>query len=232
MRREEAEQEAAWRNAHDERRARLEFYAFDASVGLAEDAWEVTMRLRSEPTPMPVADPPAAAPLQPAATPEVAPDVAAPDDLPPQPAAAAQPPSDLEPWEHPTAEPAIAGEAAPEAAPAGPPPEPARRWLRAGRRMRAAPRPRIPPPRRPRRERPPDEPRAADLALEPPRTLLERLTRLVGNAVIAVAILWVGMVTALALLTSTTSTLGLLIYGVALLVGLAAIGLGLAIRRT
>jgi hypothetical protein len=40
------------------------------------------------------------------------------------------------------------------------------------------------------------------------------------------------MVTALAVLSSATSTLGLLIYAGAVLIGLAAIGLGVVIRRT
>ncbi|MDX6666881.1 MAG: hypothetical protein QOK04_261 [Solirubrobacteraceae bacterium] len=46
MRQQEAEEEAERRNATDERRERLVFYAFDESAGLAEDAWEVSTRLR------------------------------------------------------------------------------------------------------------------------------------------------------------------------------------------
>src|SRR5919202_3249226 len=96
MRREEAEREAAWRNAHDERRTRLEFYAFDASVGLAEEAWDVTMRLRAAraaaPAPEPVAAPLLQAPAepspQPAVAPEAMPDMSGPE---PSPAPPAQP---------------------------------------------------------------------------------------------------------------------------------------------
>ena len=46
MRQQEAEEEAEQRNASDERRERLVFYAFDESAGLAEDAWSVATRLR------------------------------------------------------------------------------------------------------------------------------------------------------------------------------------------
>ena len=70
-----------------------------------------------------------------------------------------------------------------------------------------------------------------DLGLEPP-TRLERLTRLVGTAVIVVAVLWVGMVTALAVLSGATSVVGLLIYVGGVLIGLAGVGLGVLIRRT
>jgi hypothetical protein len=99
----------------------------------------------------------------------------------------------------------------------------------AQRRMRAAQRPAL------RRSRRSDDvghgTGVAGLGLEPV-SRLERLTRLVGTAVIAVGTLWVGMVTALAVLSSATSTLGLLIYAGAVLIGLAAIGLGVVIRRT
>src|SRR5215208_3037321 len=260
MRREEAEQEAAWRNTHDERRTRLEFYAFDASGGLAQDAWDVTMRLRAQPVraaapppepepapaPVPAPESPPAPSPEPAVTPEAEPDVAGLEDPP------AQPPT--------------AADAVPEpTAPVDPSPELGRQRLenvrrrmrttrermgtaRAGmrsaqqgmraaqervrdaqRRMRAAQRPRV----RwgPRRDAVGHEPGAHGLGLEPP-TRLGRLARLVGTAVIAVAVLWVGMVTALAVLSSTTSPVGLLIYAGAVLIGLAAIGLGVVIRRT
>lgn len=61
MRQQEAEQEAARRNAQDERRDRFLFYALDHSVGMGDDAWEVEMRLRTaEDGPMPAAVPVAA----------------------------------------------------------------------------------------------------------------------------------------------------------------------------
>ena len=47
MRQQEAEQEAARRNAEDQRRDRFLFYALDHSAGMGDDAWEVEMRLRS-----------------------------------------------------------------------------------------------------------------------------------------------------------------------------------------
>jgi hypothetical protein len=276
MRREEAEREAAWHNAHDERRKSLEFYAFDASVGLAEDAWDVTMRLRPAPrAPAPVASPAPVAPPEHVAAPEP---VAAPP----------LPQGRPDPWPPPAiapeATPDLAGgaETVPPAPPAGAAPEaPApveaapqvrrqrlenlrrrvrttrermgtaregmrgarqgmraaqerardaqRRMRAAQRRMRAAQRPAL------RRGRGSDDvghgTGVAGLGLEPV-SRLERLTRLVGTAVIAVGTLWVGMVTALAVLSSATSTLGLLIYAGAVLIGLAAIGLGVVIRRT
>jgi hypothetical protein len=46
MRQQEAEEEAVLRNASDERRERLVFYALDESAGLAADAWQVATRLR------------------------------------------------------------------------------------------------------------------------------------------------------------------------------------------
>jgi hypothetical protein len=66
MRQQEAEQEAARRNAEDERRQRFLFYALDHSAGMGDDAWEVEMRLRTAadgpmPDPVPVA---AAAPAE------------------------------------------------------------------------------------------------------------------------------------------------------------------------
>ena len=48
---EEAEREAARRNLEDPDRARYEFYAFDESAGLADDAWQVSARLREGPPP-------------------------------------------------------------------------------------------------------------------------------------------------------------------------------------
>jgi hypothetical protein len=57
MRQLEAEQEAARRNAEDERRDRFVFYALDHSAGMGDDAWEVEMRLRTPddgPTPAPL----------------------------------------------------------------------------------------------------------------------------------------------------------------------------------
>ena len=62
MRQQEAEQEAARRNAEDHRRDRFLFYPLDHSAGMGDDAWEVEMRLRTaDETPVPAAVPLAAA---------------------------------------------------------------------------------------------------------------------------------------------------------------------------
>jgi hypothetical protein len=66
MRQQEAEEDAARRNAEDERRHRFLFYALDHSAGMGDDAWEVEMRLRTAeegalPAPLTVA---AAAPAE------------------------------------------------------------------------------------------------------------------------------------------------------------------------
>jgi hypothetical protein len=82
MRQQEAEQEAARRNAEDERRDRFLFYPLDHSAGMGDDAWEVEMRLRTADD-----DPVAAAVSLTAAAPAEAADpgpepLAAPDALP------------------------------------------------------------------------------------------------------------------------------------------------------
>jgi hypothetical protein len=65
MRQQEAEQEAARRNAEDERRDRFLFYPLDHSAGMGDDAWEVEMRLRTaEDGPVTAAVPVAAAPAE------------------------------------------------------------------------------------------------------------------------------------------------------------------------
>ena len=51
MLREQAEHEAQRLNRQDPRRGRLEFYAFDESAGLAEDAWDIATRLSEGPPP-------------------------------------------------------------------------------------------------------------------------------------------------------------------------------------
>src|SRR5436190_24285120 len=47
MRREEAEREAARRNRTEPDTDRFEYYVFDESAGLADDAWTVGARLRA-----------------------------------------------------------------------------------------------------------------------------------------------------------------------------------------
>lgn len=83
MQREEADQLAAWRNAHDPLRARLEFYAFDSAGGLSEDGWDVTIRLRRGPDATIVA---AGAPAAPAAPRAIAAPARAPAPRAPAPA--------------------------------------------------------------------------------------------------------------------------------------------------
>jgi hypothetical protein len=51
MLREEAEREAERRNHEDPDRGRYEFYAFDESAGMAQDAWDIARRLREGPPP-------------------------------------------------------------------------------------------------------------------------------------------------------------------------------------
>src|SRR6266851_407503 len=84
MRQQEAEQEAARRNAEDERRHRFLFYALDHSAGMGDDAWEVEMRLRTAeegalPAPLTVAAAARANRVEEAASVEEAPPPAAPD---------------------------------------------------------------------------------------------------------------------------------------------------------
>ena len=111
MRQQEAEQEAARRNAEDERRDRFVFYPLDHSAGMGADAWEVEMRLRTpDDGPMPAAlavgaGAPSAADPQPEPPAEPLPE---PDSLP-----ATQPFDALEAVEPP-----------PPAEPPGPPVEP------------------------------------------------------------------------------------------------------------
>src|SRR4051794_1094258 len=51
MRRSDADREADRRNREDPDAARYEFYAYDESAGMAEEAWEVGGRLRRAPSP-------------------------------------------------------------------------------------------------------------------------------------------------------------------------------------
>lgn len=248
MRHEEAEQEATWRNAHDERRNRLEFYAFDASAGLADDAWEVTMRLRREPAPAapaveapreagaPPPDPWEEAPQAPAAREyEYDPRDGEPSDAP---RARADRWEENYGWEEGAAEPWDESEAD--------------RWEWADRFLDEAPaaeparsRRRDPGPSRrqtPRRESEETGPRRGrrrgaghddetDVALRPHRGALERLTRLVGATVIFVALVWVGTASALAVMIGDTSITAAALFVGALLVGTMGVGLGVIIRR-
>lgn len=225
MRREEAEQEAAWRNANDERRTRLEFYAFDASAGLSDDAWEITMRLRRDrPAPQPPTSAAPDATASPAPSPVVDEPYRRPARRPPEPRRAAPRRREREPRRRPPT---------PEPAEAETRRHPSDTELRRERR-RAAERPR---PRRAERteraerRRTERAERRAHARAEPREPILVRLSRLVGGTVIAVALMWVALITALAVLVRLNSPTGLGIYAAAVVVGLIAIWFGFAVRR-
>lgn len=55
---------------------------------------------------------------------------------------------------------------------------------------------------------------------------------MIGSGVILIAVVWVGLITALAVLVHAESLTGLAVYAVAVVVGLLAIALGFAIRRS
>jgi hypothetical protein len=176
MLREEAEHEAARRNLEEPERERFEFYAFDESAGLADDAWEVGARLRD-----------ARAPIAPAPPPE---EPAVPE---PESDAVFAPPAPVEP-------------------------KPPRR-------------PRVPPLRRPRR-------RARAAAGEPPVDESARVDRGgrfmrgLGAVVIVVGMLWMAMVVALAAILSPDDAQELALYIGFGVLGLLAILVGVAIRRS
>ena len=201
MRREEAERQAAWRNETDERRSRFEFYAFDPSAGLAEEAWEVSMRLRREPLDQGAA---VVAALESAGA------EGWPDEVDP---VAEEPPGRA---------PGLRADEQDETSLV---------WRRLARRERRRARPRRPRDAAGRRRDEELGVQADELAVEP-RSRLGRAVRLVGGAVIGAALLWVGMTTALVLLVGARSLTGLGIYAGAVLVGVAAVGLGIAIRRS
>jgi len=247
MQREEAELEAARRNASDERRSRLEFYAFDPSAGLAGDAWEVTMRLRRDrweedavaaaaEVAVPVIEPhdPAPAPefvdtppepdhepaLAATESYEIAPEPAVDDWFEPEPSPVSAP----TPEPLPEAEAETETETEPVAAPA-------RR--RRGRRPRAGGRGRRGVDRagaalRERRDRRRRE--REELGLEPP-TVLERMSLVVGTALITVAVVWIGLIVAIVVLLGSTSLTGLVLSAGGIVVGVLAAGLGVLIRR-
>src|SRR5437764_10165421 len=62
MQRADAQREADRRNRDDPEAGRYEFYAYDESAGLADDAWEVGARLRHDPSPPPPSEGVAAVP--------------------------------------------------------------------------------------------------------------------------------------------------------------------------
>lgn len=241
MERAEAELEAARRNASDKRRTRLEFYAFDPSAGLADDAWEVTMRLRRDRSvdevvvaATPETVPPPTEPEYHPPTPEIT-DSSVEPSYEPAPAITERhetaPPRPVDdrfepdPPPPPGPEPDLLVEPASEPATA-PAPRRERRPRRTGRvRPDVARIGGVVRDRRDRRRRQREE-----LGLEPP-TFLERLSVVVGTALITVAVLWIGLVVAIVVMLGSTSSTGLALTAAGMVVGFLAAGLGVLIRR-
>jgi hypothetical protein len=194
MHRDQAEAEAERRNREDPKATRFEFYALDESAGLADDAWDVGMRLRPGASSAPATY--AGARRRP-------------DPPPPYEGAVAVP----ELYSEPPIESWLADEALPSA-PAGRPrsialqPSLLGRWLRRRREARET-------------AEPGDEPRRGGLFI-----------RGLGAAVVVVGMLWMGMVVALAVLLRPDDVTGVALYLGAAVLGLLAILLGVAIRRS
>ena len=161
MRREQAEREAALRNREDPGAARVEYYAFDESAGLSDEAWTVATRLRPGGSTAPATYAATRAPARRLAPP---PPVAVEDS-----------------W----------------APPEAPPPE----WDEL------------------------DE-------LEPERPRSPRFMRWLGATVIVVGMLWMAMLVVLAVLLKPNDAAGVGFYLGAAVLGLLAILLGVAIRRS
>ena len=61
--------------------------------------------------------------------------------------------------------------------------------------------------------------------------MLERLSSVVGTALITVAVMWIGLIVAIAVLLGSTSLTGLGLSAGGVAVGVLAAGLGVLIRR-
>jgi hypothetical protein len=195
MKRDEADQEAQWLNANDDRAPRLEFYALDQSAGMSDDAWEVASRLRTGPAPSiaeresPWSPPPRRAAFPPPATPQPAPR----DE--PDPAPAPEP----------AVEQALADEPHPE--PYAEEPYPDEPYA--------------------------EEPHPAEHGHDPIDAHRPGLlVRLVAGAVMLVAVVWVIAIIGLAVILDSWGPTSLLIYFGAAVLGLGALSLGVAIRRS
>jgi hypothetical protein len=193
MRREEAELEAARRNRSEPDTDRFEYYVFDESAGLADDAWTVGARLRAgavtapatfaggarravevEELPAEWGDgevPAAPAPHRPRAAP-----------------ARRRRPAQPSPWRTIASQPSLIG-----------------RWLKRRRAHAAVP---------PEDDRP------------------GLFVRTVGAAVVLMGMLWMFAVVVLAVLLQPNSASGVVVYLGAAVLGLLAILLGVAIRRS
>jgi hypothetical protein len=209
MLREQAEREAERRNREDPERARFEFYAFDQSAGLAEDAWDVNVRLRTAartPAPEP------AYVAEPAARAEDPPAVAWEEEAPPAPRRAPRRalklPSLPRPRrrERPDAEDEV-----------GIPTRVRERPARRGRGARRSGSAGL-------REQP--DPGGEDAG----RAGL--LVRGVGAAVMLMGMLWMAMVVALAVILKPDDLTSFAVYLGGAVLGLLAILLGVVIRRS
>jgi hypothetical protein len=183
MRRAEAEREADRRNREDPGSARFEFYAYDESAGLADEAWEVGARLRRDPS---------TAPATYAAAAGIA---RAPEPY-------SEPPPQAWPMEAPPP-PAPSPPRAPRGGRAAA--DSVGRWVQRRREGRAAPE---------------AEPRPG------------LFVRSVAGVVIVIGMLWMGVVVALAVLLKPDDLTGVGLYLGAAVLGLMAIALGAAIRRS
>lgn len=193
MRRDEAEHEAARRNRTDPEADRFEYYVFDESAGLGDDAWTVGARLRAGAVTAPAT----------------------------YAGGARRPPEVEEAYDEPPAE-WLEDDAGPPA-------------VRARARRRA-----------PRGRRP--LPQWRTVASQP--SLIGRwrarrrpaepsddgrpgvLVRTVGAAVIVMGMLWMVMIVVLAVLLQPNGVGGVVLYLAAAVLGLLAILLGVAIRRS
>ena len=223
MLREEAEREADRRNREDPDRERFEFYAFDESAGLSAEAWDVAARLRQGPrTDRPATaaallhpDPPPAEATAyeetaPAGPPHEAPHHEAPHHEAPHHEA----PSYEAPHHEAPHQAAAFEEAAYEEALR---PETPYEEVSYAEHVEAV---RAPEPAPGRGERKADEDRPGVFV------------RTVGAVVIVVGLLWMALVVALAVLLEPDDATTFAVYLGGAVLGLLAIALGVAIRRS
>jgi len=250
MLRDEAEREADRRNREDQRRKRLEFYAFDETAGGDDDGWTVAVRLRRTPQPdQATAVPgPAAAAAAVSESRPPGPEPAAPPEQEPAPApelaeSAAGEPDDPQPTQ---AYDVVAREFHQGAAIAPARPEPPTEVA-----------PKVPepvPPPEPAMEAEPEEDEEGDLEddqgypeyedayyseafpdspygeedLDKPGLFV----RTIGAIVLIVGWLWLLMLIALAVVIRPDVPSAIALYAVGLVAGVCVLWLGVAIRRS
>lgn len=251
MLRDEAEREADRRNSEDERRKRLEFYAFDETAGVDDDGWTVAVRLRRTPPPDEAAADPgpataaaAAAAVSESRPPEPAPAAAEPEPVAPAPESEAKDePDGLQPTQaydvvaHEFDEGAAVvpapseppTEVAPKVAEPVAPPEPA---------LTAEPEEDAEDYVEDGEDYPeyedayyseafPDSPYGED-GLDRPGVFV----RTIGAVVLIVGWLWLLMLIALAVVIRPDVPSAIALYAVGFVAGLCVLGLGVAIRRS